>query len=322
MEFEFVEIESCEQIGIFEDEYVYDIEVADESHTFIANNILVHNSLYLSYNQLLKTIKGYDKMTVVDKRDFLVKLNTEFLDKHNREFIYDYYASRYGKSVHNFELETVNYAGIWLNCKKKYAQLLLWHDKKVYTFDDMEMKNVGLEMKKPSYPRLSRNILSEVITYMLKNAGDPNLIFKMNAQVQQLKQKWNAANIDDICANMSINGYTKYILRDDTQLAVAPKCPPQVRAMGNYNVIMNKNGVHGEHLYSGKMKMYKFRSGRDNYDYFAYPAMEYPAWAEKYAPIDRAKMFQDYVLDPLNRILEPAGFEQLNGDGSVQFSLF
>ena len=280
------------------------------------------DSLYISYNELIKTIDGYEKLTVEQIRDIIVKFNTGYLDKHNREYISEYYKSRYGQSVHNFELETLNYAGIWLNCKKKYAQLLLWHDKKVYTFDDMEMKNVGLEMKKPSYPRLSRNILSEVITYMLKNAGDPNLIFKMNAQVQQLKQKWNVANIDDICANMSINGYTKYILRDDTQLAVAPKCPPQVRAMGNYNVIMNKNGIRGEHLYSGKMKMYKFRSGRDNYDYFAYPAMEYPTWAEKYAPIDRAKMFQDYVLDPLNRILEPAGFEQLNGDGSVQFSLF
>lgn len=41
---EFDEIESIECIGFFEDEYVYDIEMLDESHTFISNDILVHNT--------------------------------------------------------------------------------------------------------------------------------------------------------------------------------------------------------------------------------------------------------------------------------------
>ena len=46
MEFEIVEIESIECIenGFYE-EYVYDIEVDDDNHTFIANGILVHTSL-------------------------------------------------------------------------------------------------------------------------------------------------------------------------------------------------------------------------------------------------------------------------------------
>jgi hypothetical protein len=43
------DIESCERIGIFEDEYVYDVEVDDPTHTFIAGDILVHNSLFVSF---------------------------------------------------------------------------------------------------------------------------------------------------------------------------------------------------------------------------------------------------------------------------------
>ena len=43
------DIESVECIGQFEDEYVYDIEVDDDSHTFVANNVLVHNSAYTTY---------------------------------------------------------------------------------------------------------------------------------------------------------------------------------------------------------------------------------------------------------------------------------
>lgn len=42
--YEIVEIESIEMIGEFEDEYVYDLEMEDESHTFIANDILIHNT--------------------------------------------------------------------------------------------------------------------------------------------------------------------------------------------------------------------------------------------------------------------------------------
>jgi len=49
LSYEFDEVESCEMIGEFEDEYVYDVEVDDTTHTFIANDILVHNSLFVSF---------------------------------------------------------------------------------------------------------------------------------------------------------------------------------------------------------------------------------------------------------------------------------
>jgi len=42
--YKLVEIDEIEEIGSYEDEYVYDLEMEDESHTFIANDILVHNT--------------------------------------------------------------------------------------------------------------------------------------------------------------------------------------------------------------------------------------------------------------------------------------
>ena len=85
MEYILDEIESCECIGMFNEEIVYDIEMADESHTFIANDILVHNtdSLYLSYKDLIDTIEGSEKLALEDKLKIILKINTEFLDKHN-----------------------------------------------------------------------------------------------------------------------------------------------------------------------------------------------------------------------------------------------
>ena len=47
-------IQSIEQLDDFDNEYVYDIEVDDDSHTFIANDILIHNSVYSTYGSLFE----------------------------------------------------------------------------------------------------------------------------------------------------------------------------------------------------------------------------------------------------------------------------
>ena len=41
------------------------------------------DSLYLCYENLLKTIDGYESMSMSDKCKFLVNLNTQFLDQYN-----------------------------------------------------------------------------------------------------------------------------------------------------------------------------------------------------------------------------------------------
>ena len=45
------DIDVIEQLEDFNDEYVYDIEV-DDTHTFFANEILAHNSIYVEFGRL------------------------------------------------------------------------------------------------------------------------------------------------------------------------------------------------------------------------------------------------------------------------------
>ena len=70
---EVVDIVRCEQIGYFDDDYVYDIEMADDTHTFIANNILVHNSIYSSYTDIIESTDWFDhkvwRLTKVNKQN-------------------------------------------------------------------------------------------------------------------------------------------------------------------------------------------------------------------------------------------------------------
>lgn len=336
MEYIFEDIEICECIGEFEDEYVYDIEVDDDSHTFIANDILVHNSLYISYNQLLKSIKGYENMSIAQKRDVIVGINTQFLDGHNREFIAQYYNKRFGKSVHNFELETLNRAGVWGDVKKRYAQILLWKDGKFFDIDDLKLKVKGLEVVKSSFPKRSREMLGELFTFMLKNAGDQYLIQKINQEAMRLKREWMSADVETISGSVKVNNYMKYI-NDDTKDVIIyntfdPKTgdsirsvPWNVRALATYNRIRNYNKLPGEPIYGGLVKWYIIKENKTKdaiVNYFAYQASELPKWSQQYAPIDRMAMFQQTVLDPINRILESNKMPLLNLDGSLQISLF
>ena len=70
---EIVGISRCEQIGYFDDEYVYDIEMNDETHTFVANNILVHNSIYSSYTDIIESTDWFEhqvwRLTKVNKQN-------------------------------------------------------------------------------------------------------------------------------------------------------------------------------------------------------------------------------------------------------------
>ena len=281
------------------------------------------DSLYLSYDYLLKSLEGYDKMTDDDKLNFIIKLNTDFLDEHNRQFIAEYYEKRFAKSVHKFELETVNKSGIWLDVKKRYAQVLLWKDGKFFPKDELPLKTKGLEMIKSQYPKLSRKILKTAIYYLLMNADDKYLTQKINMEIQRMKQDWMKSNVEDVCENININGYTKYVTMKPTGPEFAYKTPFNVRALANYNHIIEKHHLPDDELYGGKLKLYIVETPNRNVQQgFAFMSGSYPKWAEQYAPMDRNSMFQKFVLDPLNRITDAAGLPELNSDGSFQISLF
>lgn len=289
------------------------------------------DSLYLCYSELVKSIEGSDKMSIEEIRDIIINLNTKFLDGHNEDFMNEYYNSRHCSSVQKFELETLAYSECRLDVKKRYAQLLLWKDGKIYDVDSLEMKVKGLEMIKASYSKQAREALKRMVRYILEDKGeDGYLLQRVNIRLMDEKSKFYQADLEDVCGNIGVQNYTKYILddTDPTGLKIGPKCPYNVRALGNYNWIKNVNNLPGDPLLGGKMKWYCFYPNgvkskrKQDPDYFAFQSRNYPSWADKYAPICREAMFERMVLDPLNRIMESSNIGQLSADGSIQMGLF
>ena len=302
------------------------------------------DSLYSSYDPLLQTIKGYENMSDKELLDIVLKINLEFLDNHNNEYITEYYTKRGGKSIHAFELETVSLAGIWLDKKKNYAQILLWKDGKFFDMDNLKLKAKGLEVIKGAWPKYAKKLLHDYIMYLFTLKNDGYIAQKINIMVQETKQSFMDAPIDSICGSVKVNKYgsnvghitgkgNKAIFeRANAQESVLDlQCKSQagrgVKGAYNYNRIKAKYNIPGDTIRNGKVKWYFYRNGiqpnksrsniTDCYDVMCFEALNYPEWLEKYAPIDRRRMFQTQVIDPMNRIMHAIGEPLLTIDGQL-----
>ena len=302
------------------------------------------DSLYSSYDPLLQTIKGYENMSDKELLDIVLKINLEFLDNHNNEYITEYYTKRGGKSIHAFELETVSLAGIWLDKKKNYAQILLWKDGKFFDMDNLKLKAKGLEVIKGAWPKYAKMLLHDYIMYLFTLKNDGYIAQKINIMVQETKQSFMDAPIDSICGSVKVNKYGSNVghitgkgnkatfERANAQESVLNlQCKSQagrgVKGAYNYNRIKAKYNIPGDTIRNGKVKWYFYRNGiqpnksrsniTDCYDVMCFEALNYPEWLEKYAPIDRRRMFQTQVIDPMNRIMHAIGEPLLTIDGQL-----
>lgn len=293
------------------------------------------DSIYFCYEGLLNTIEGIENMSITDKTRIIEQLNTKFLNQHNKEVMTEYYRSRNVRNVdtdmvHEFELETISYSEVRLDVKKRYSQMLVWKDGKYFDEDALKSKTRGLEMVKASYPSLSRKILTKLTKTFLLTEG-PDLIHILNQIMQDGKQEWMGADVEQISPAISVNDYAKYIKSDNdprTGVQEFKGCPFAVRGLAYYNWLRQTKNLPGDPLYGGKMKYYivKSMNGKrrksDKDVIFTFQPSALPDWAEQYAPIDRNALFQKCVIDPFNRILQAAEMKQLNINGSIEINLF
>ena len=79
---------SITKVNPFENEYVYDLEVEDGNHMFFANDILVHNSIYV-------------RMEAINQHLFGEKI-VDWNDKEKFEKIKDYVDNTFQKQLNDY----------------------------------------------------------------------------------------------------------------------------------------------------------------------------------------------------------------------------
>jgi len=321
LKLKFEDIESVECVGNFEDEWVYDIEMVPEeedssdTHTFFANDILVHNSGYLIFEECMESVNWQGGV-----KEFVLTLNNTRLAGYVKKVLNDYAIEHNTENFLDFELETIAENAIWV-AKKKYVQNIIWKDGKDYE-NLSYIKTTGLEIIQSSTPPFCRQKLIEVVKFIFSKR---KLSLKDNAElvalIKEIKKEFKFSNIEKISMSRGISDYKKFVLNDIDSMELNKGCPIHIRAGAYYNYLLQQNKLKGKYELiqaGGKVKWY--HANDEFCNVFAYKPGKFPA---EFAPkIDLEQQFQATIIDPLNRIIVPAGLPALHQSLAYTVSLF
>lgn len=317
MNFEIEKIESCELLGEFEDEYVYDIEVDEpESHTFFANGILVHNSNFVTLHEVISKTdwQGTNK-------EFILKLYKVFLSDY-LDKCYEIYAKKINTTNYqSFELEKISDSGIWL-AKKKYVYNTIWKDPGIDVDPLTDITAKGVEIVQSSSSEYIRATLKNLLKYFFTKKGDFNPA-EFAQMLRKYKEEYKLKNIEDISMASAIGDYEKYVLSDKDKLVLEKGCPIHVRAAATYNYMINNSKYKKKYqlIRSGeKVKYYHAKSIHDVDNVFAFIPGAFPV---EIAPqMDLDFQFNKSVVVPINRFVEAMGYPPISPQLLIRTQLF
>ena len=321
IQFEFEDIESVEIIGDFENEYGYDIEVIpvsdsnEDQHTFIANDILVHNSGYVAFDEPFSLIENFDNL---DTKQLIFDL-VNFRFESYLSNVFEKYATDHNtENYQDFEMESVSKQAVWL-AKKNYILNIAWEDG--VNRDDLSTVMIkGWDTVKSSTPSFCRKHLKEMIIFLFTQERS---IDEVSKRVKDIKKQFKLARIEDISKNIKVNNYQKYLINDTTGVEFRTGAPYNLKGamLHNYFVQSSKfKNKYGLITSGDKVKLYFTKNQNKGCDNFAFLPGYHPY---EIAPeIDYDEQFTKTFLDPLNRVLTSMKMRELNPNLMFAKSLF
>ena len=280
------------------------------------------DSCYVQFEEMYDSIEWLGEKLPIDK--FIMELYTFRIRDYITKCMEKYAEATNTENYLFFELETIAYSGIWL-AKKKYLQNIAWEDK--LEVNDRypslkKIKTIGYDTIQSSTPAIARKHLTEALKLILSERPTADLLKKLVDYLKQCKKEFQLANVDEICFNKRTNNIEKYIVDDTIEFQYGLKCPPNVKAAGFYNFLMNTNPKYkNKYKMIGngeKLKLYHCKS--TTCEIFAYLPGDHPY---EIAPqVDYELQFEKSVIDPLNRVLTSVGLQTLNRNLIYSTSLF
>jgi len=271
------------------------------------------DSCYLSFEEALtkSTWSGSEKDFISDiykyrLNDYIKKVLQKYADGYATENFLD------------FELESIAKNAIWL-AKKKYIQNIVWADPGNHYDPLTKIKTKGFEIIQSSTPLFARKRLNDAIKLIL---GKDDLTLSEIVQfLKEAKKEFKVANIEDICYNLKMNNYQKYIVSDVDTFEFASGCPMTVRSAGYYNFLLNSSKFKNKYqLIDNAEKLKMYHTTDKDCNVFAFKAGSHPY--EFAPPIDYEEQFEKCMIDPLNRVLSAIGMKTLDRNLIYSTALF
>jgi hypothetical protein len=229
------EIVDIEEVGE-QDADLYDIGMVDAPNTFFANGVLVHNSLYLGMQSLMKASNissGDEKAFCISEIDNIsIRLNDFYKLLTKRMF---------NSSLNRIVIapDVVAKSALWTS-KKHYAMLKVFDMELQKDIDKLDVK--GLDVVRSSYPKKFREFMSEVLLDILIGTNKKEL----DEKILEFKSKMKSFDISEISKNTSVN----FVSKTEEKINFDPKSRPgfsfikgstaQTKAALAYNDMLKK----------------------------------------------------------------------------------
>lgn len=296
-------ISMVEELPPFDDEYVYDIGVANADPWFFGNDIMVHNSVYFSAYPKFKSLIDsgelpWDKESVTQFYDTVGEEVNETFPKFMLEA---FNCPKSRGNVIKAGREIVGSKALFIT-KKRYA--VLYYDKEGKRTDvngkTGKIKAMGLDLRRSDTPPPIQDFLSEVLEMVLNGKPKDDVIQYITEFRQEFK-KWNGWEKG---SPKRANNITKYgNLLDDKGKATMPG---QVRASLNWNTLrrMNSDKYTMEIIDGAKVIVCTLKTNPMGFKSVAYPVDEQrlPPWFKE-LPFDDDIMEEKLIDDKLDNLI-------------------
>lgn len=302
-----------EQLLDYDNEYVYDLEVEDNSHTFTTNNILVHNSIYVRLDAVLKYLFGTTDIDWFDNETFSKLKN--FIDGDLQTKINSYCANfvcdnfKTDQRRIEFKREKISKVGDYL-AKKRYVVLV--RDNEGITYSEPHFSYTGVDIKKNELPESIKNLLSDCVEGMISDDWSND---KFQEKIREL---W------DIFRNMSIQEISFIKNLNTPKLATGflnmeKGAGSHAKAAEFYNQIITELNLIGKHELIKTSDRFHYLYIKSNNKYGINVIGYKDRWPTEFDNLfecDYEKMFDKTVMSPLKTFLINHNFA--NFDPSLQ----
>lgn len=314
-------IKSIERLDDFDGEYVYDLEVED-THTFFAGDVLVHNSIYVEFGRISSQLN----IPKDQEARFVVDLWNKGCGPYMRK-CYEEYAKSYNcdRNVQELELEKIADTALML-AKKHYAMSECFKEPNIYLEPGEDVLYKGLELIQGATPPLARKCQDEftraVLAWYVDHKTRPPFE-TLYSMIKKYKELVAVCPVDDISKGASVGDYEKFVADDKNAVSVRLHCPVHIQGSCFYNYLLQRPENAKYRLKYNTIKTrdkVKFYYTKDpKIPVFAFLPGEHPV---EFAPtIDREQQFEKLILAPINRILEVLGYKPLNSTMAYNVSL-
>lgn len=302
-----------EKLDDFNDEYVYDIEMATDPHTFFANDILVHNSVFFILSGLVnKYLEKFNKQCINElTREEIVEICKEldlFVDKdlnqHCRDKVAKHCFTKDSVRI-NFTREIFAEAACFF--KKKHYFMYVKDKEGIETNIKNAFKYAGISVKKNEIAPTVKNSLREVFERSVLERWTNEQYFDY---ISKLWEKFKTLNFDEISfykgfySNKMPTGFL-----ENRKGATAVN-----KAVNYYHQLLKTLKIDDKYpqlVPGNKVRFCYTKKNSFGIESVAFGDI-FPKEFEDIFTINYTKMFQKQVIKPLEQYCELRGWNQFN----------